>query len=103
MSVTRDDVARIAALARLGLDDDRLDAAVADLNTILRHMDVLSRVDTEGVGELAVGMAGSMPLRVDQGPPLPLARVPGSFAPLLRDGLFLVPRLTTHEDRGDES
>jgi aspartyl-tRNA(Asn)/glutamyl-tRNA(Gln) amidotransferase subunit C len=44
-----------------------------------------------------------MPLRVDAGPPYPLARPPGSFAPSMRDGFFLVPRLASHEDVGDDA
>lgn len=98
MSVSLDDVRHIAALARLGLSDERAHALVAELNTILRHMDVLSSVDTSGVEEVGgIGAAG-MPLRPDVGPPLPLVRERESFAPRMRDGFFLVPRLSTHED-----
>ncbi len=98
MSVTLDDVRHIAALARLGLTEERARALVAELNTILRHMDVLSSVDTSGLeGVAGVGAAG-MPLRPDEGPPIPLARDRESFAPRMRDGFFLVPRLSTHED-----
>ncbi len=43
-----------------------------------------------------------MPLRADAGPPEPLARPPEAFAPSVRDGLLLVPRLATHET-GEES
>ena len=46
---TIDDVRHIAALARLGLTDDRAASLLGELNTILAHMDVLSQVDTEGV------------------------------------------------------
>ena len=98
MSVTIDDVRHIAALARLGLSDDRAQALVAELNTILQHMDVLQKVDTSGLPEVAgIGAAG-LPLRPDEGPALPLARDRSEFAPKMRDGFFLVPRLSTHED-----
>ena len=49
MSVTLDDVRHIAALARLGLTDERAQSLVAELNTILEHMDELAKVDTAGV------------------------------------------------------
>jgi aspartyl-tRNA(Asn)/glutamyl-tRNA(Gln) amidotransferase subunit C len=39
-----------------------------------------------------------LPLRPDVGPPIPLARERDAFAPSMRDGFFLVPRLSTHED-----
>jgi aspartyl-tRNA(Asn)/glutamyl-tRNA(Gln) amidotransferase subunit C len=98
VAVTLDDVRHIAALARLGLTDARAQSLVAELNTILEHMDVLSKVDTQGVEPVAgIGAAG-LPLRPDVGPPIPLAHERETFAPSMRDGLFLVPRLSTHED-----
>ncbi len=98
MAVTREDVAHMAALARLALDETRVPALVTQLNGILAHMDVLQQADTSSA--LLVGGVGDagMPLRADQGPPFPLARARESFAPATRDGLFLVPRLATHED-----
>jgi aspartyl-tRNA(Asn)/glutamyl-tRNA(Gln) amidotransferase subunit C len=97
VAVTLDDVRHIASLARLGLTDDRAAALVAELNTILAHMDVLSKVDTSRLDEVDVGPIG-LPLRDDVGPPLPLERSRDAFAPAMRDGFFLVPRLSTHED-----
>ena len=97
MAVTIDDVRHIASLARLGLSAARAAAIVNELNTILGHMDELSKVGTAGVQE-AVGVgAEGLPVRGDSGPPFPLARSHDAFAPSLRDGFFLVPRLATHE------
>ena len=98
MAVTLDDVRHIAALARLGLTDGRARALVAELNTILAHMDVLSKVDTAGIEPVAGIGASGTPLRPDTGPPIPLARAVAEFAPRTSDGFFLVPRLSTHED-----
>ena len=101
MAVTEQDVRHIAALARLGLDEGRVGALVGELNTILAHMEVLSKVDTEGV-DLAIGVgSGGTPLREDVGPPIQMAVRHEGFAPATRDGFFLVPRLSTHEDLGD--
>src|SRR5918912_916426 len=98
MAVNRDDVMHIAALARLAIDEKRVPELVAQLNTILEHMGVLGQVNTEGVMATAgVGDAG-LPLRPDRGPQLPLANAREAFAPEMRDGFFLVPRLATHED-----
>jgi aspartyl-tRNA(Asn)/glutamyl-tRNA(Gln) amidotransferase subunit C len=99
-AVTVEDVRHVAALARLGLTDEHAREIVRDLNTILAHMDVLGRVDTKGVDEAsAVGAsAGGMRLREDTGPPIPLAEPPEAFAPEMRAGFFIVPRLATHED-----
>ena len=100
MAVTLEDVRHIAALARLGVDDRGARELVAELNGILAHMDTLQKVDTATVPEAeGVGAAGTW-LRADAGPPIPLARSPEGFAPLVRDGFFLVPRLSTHDEAG---
>ncbi len=97
MAVTTDDVRHIAALARLGLTDARSGELAVEMNTILGHMDQLSRVDTEGVQEaIGVGATG-LPVRPDAGGPIPLLKSIDAFAPSLRDGFILVPRLSTHE------
>jgi len=100
MAVTIDDVRHIASLARLGVSDDRARPLVAELNTILDHMAVLSRVDTAGVEPLSTVLGGteSATPRGDSGPSVALERAIGEFAPSERDGFFLVPRLSTHED-----
>jgi aspartyl-tRNA(Asn)/glutamyl-tRNA(Gln) amidotransferase subunit C len=103
MAVSLDDVRHIAALARLGLTEERAASLVTELNAILAHMDVLSKVDTSDV-EPVVGVgSAAAPLRPDDGPQIPLARDRESFAPRTADGFFLVPRLSTHEDAGDAS
>jgi aspartyl-tRNA(Asn)/glutamyl-tRNA(Gln) amidotransferase subunit C len=100
MAVTPDDVRHVASLARLGLTPDAVQAYVAELNTILEHMDVLSRVDTQGIEPVAgVGAAGA-PLRPDEAKPIALEHPIASFAPSARDGFFLVPRLSSHEEPG---
>jgi len=97
MAVTEQDVRHVAALARLGLPPERVRSLVAELNGILEHMEVLSKVDTTGAVAVAGIAAGGMPLREESGPQLPLARSRESFAPAVRDGFLIVPRLATHD------
>lgn len=97
MSVTRGDVLHIAQLARLGIDAERADALTRELSAILAHMEVLSQVDTAGVAPTAVVATGT-PLRSDVGAPAEMSGTLESFAPAMRDGFFIVPRLATHED-----
>lgn len=98
MAVTEEDVRHMAALARVGVESDRIPQLVVELNGILAHMDELSQVNVERAEAVAGVGSGGMPLRPDEGPPLPLDRPLDTFAPDLRDGFFLVPRLDTHED-----
>ena len=101
MAVTLSDVQHIARLARIGLEPERAVALVAELNTILGHMDALAKVDTDGVQEaIGVGARG-LPVRPDGAAPVPLAMPLNSFAPEMRDGFLLVPRLSTHEAAGE--
>jgi aspartyl-tRNA(Asn)/glutamyl-tRNA(Gln) amidotransferase subunit C len=98
MAVTFDDVRHIAALARLGVSDDRLPVLAKELSGILAHMDVLQSVPLD---PSAATEAAGMPLRDDGGTQYPLYHTRQSFAPAMRDGFFLVPRLATHEDEGE--
>jgi aspartyl-tRNA(Asn)/glutamyl-tRNA(Gln) amidotransferase subunit C len=99
VTISLDEVRHIAALARLGISDERAQLAAQELSSILSHMRVLSRVDDERATATGGDTATGMTLRPDAGPPIPLLRAPAFFAPDVRDGFFLVPRLATHEDR----
>lgn len=108
MAVTPDNVRHVAALARLGIPEAQLAAFVDQLNGILAHVDVLQRVDTTGVTGAAVSGARvegeqGMPLREDVVAPVTLQSPPVQWAPKMAEGFFLVPRLATHEDAGEES
>lgn len=101
--VTPDDVRHVAALARLAIDDERMPGLVRELNTILGHMEVLSRVDTGKHTATNGPVDAAQPLREDGGLPLPLARPREAFAPATRDGFLIVPRLATHETLGEDT
>ena len=97
MAVSEQDVRHVADLARLGLDGARVTRLATELNGILAHMDVLNAVSTEGVDAVIGVGTGGMPLREDVGPQYPLERDRDAFAPEMRDGFLVVPRLSTHE------
>ena len=104
MAVSDKDVLHVASLARLALDPGRLPALVSELNGILGHMDVLDRVETNRETWDAKGTGSETQMRSDTGgTPIPLAIPRESFAPEMRDGFLLVPRLATHEDQGDRA
>jgi aspartyl-tRNA(Asn)/glutamyl-tRNA(Gln) amidotransferase subunit C len=97
LAVTLEDVRHVATLARIGLSEARAASLVGELNTILGHMEVLSKVDTSRL-EPVVGVgAEGLPLQADHGPSVALTRELKEFGPSVRDGFLLVPRLATHE------
>ncbi len=105
MAVTPDDVRHVAGLARLALPEDRLARYVDELNGILAHMEALQAIPTADVraeGNASARPGIAMRTRIDELGAVRLEREPSSFAPAMRDGFFLVPRLATHEE-GDES
>lgn len=99
MSVSESDVRHIAALARLGMSDERVPTLVGELNRILGHMDVLQAVDLSKYQSTS-GNAPGMPLRPDNSLPTALERAREDFAPSMRDGFFLVPKLESHGSAG---
>jgi aspartyl/glutamyl-tRNA(Asn/Gln) amidotransferase C subunit len=103
MAVTHDDVRHVATLARLQVDDDRLEHLVAELNGILKHMDALGEVDTREIEQGEFAPSVSTPVRSDASGPLRMYSPLASFAPAVRDGFILVHRLASHEDSEDRA
>jgi aspartyl-tRNA(Asn)/glutamyl-tRNA(Gln) amidotransferase subunit C len=104
MAVSDSDVLHVAALARLAIEPERLPSLVAELNGILAHMEVLERVETGREMWDAAEARSDTPVRSDTaGDSVPLDVPREVFAPSMRDGFFLVPRLATHEDQGEQT
>lgn len=49
MSVSKDDVAHLAALSSISLSDDQLTALTVDLENIIGYIEQLQELDTNGV------------------------------------------------------
>jgi aspartyl-tRNA(Asn)/glutamyl-tRNA(Gln) amidotransferase subunit C len=96
MAVTESDVRKIASLARLRVPDEQLPSLVDQLNGILGHMDVLTRVDTTTVTPTAGVGADGMPLRDDVVAPVTMQSTAEAMTAETRDGFTLVPRLSSH-------
>lgn len=98
MTLSRQDVERIAQLAALHLDEAQLPQLAGQIARIIEYVSQLEAVDTGP--DAATWLAKSPPqrLRADQVVPPDLARDLESFAPAFREGLFVVPRLSAMED-----
>jgi aspartyl-tRNA(Asn)/glutamyl-tRNA(Gln) amidotransferase subunit C len=91
--ISRDEVRRVAELARLSLDDAEAGALAAQLDTILGYADLVRSVDTEGVTPTAHPLPVRMALREDRAePPLPPEEAVAN-APEHEGSAFVVPRV----------
>ena len=97
MSLTLDDVARIAGLARLELSAAESAEMQAQLNEFFSIVEQMSAVDTSGVEPLhtplsAIGEVG-LRLRADAVTEADARDRNMANAPLAEEGLFLVPKV----------
>jgi len=99
VSVTREDIEKIAALAELGVDDSAATELQRQLSRILDYVAQLSEVTDDATSAVDERAAR---LRRDVVDPDPLSRTPQEIAPAFTDGLFTVPRLG-ELDRGEDA
>lgn len=92
MTIKRTDVERVAALARLELDDDELEALAADCRSILEFFESIREVDVEGAA-LSGASEPPAPTRDDKVDADRLERPPAEMAPDWCEGYFVLPRL----------
>jgi aspartyl-tRNA(Asn)/glutamyl-tRNA(Gln) amidotransferase subunit C len=90
---TQADVARVARLARLALDDDGLVAARADLTAILGHVAMLTTLDVEGVEPMARPHHQVNRLAEDEPGPALDRRVLLDLAPAVEGDYIAVPKV----------
>ncbi len=92
-SLTREDVAKVAALARLRLSDEELDLYTEQLSKVLQHADDMQQLDLTGVAPTAHPFGLINVVREDVvRPSLSQADVLAA-APDAEDGRFAVPRI----------
>ena len=93
MPITPEDVNSIAHLARLGVDQDKLDDYAAELSNMLNLVDQLNAVDTTGVEPMAHPGHAKAWLREDSVTESDQREALQAPAPLVEQGLFLVPKV----------
>ena len=101
MSATlREDVERVAALARIALDEDELSRMARELESVLGYVASLARVDTRDVPPTAHAVPLATPLRDDvPEPPLDPALAIAN-APESDGSSFVVPKVIEAEEEG---
>lgn len=66
MKLSREEVARVAKLARLDLPDDKVELFAGQLHDILTYMDKLNEIDTSEVDPMYSPVEHSTVLRKDE-------------------------------------
>jgi aspartyl-tRNA(Asn)/glutamyl-tRNA(Gln) amidotransferase subunit C len=97
MSLTANDVSRIAHLARLELHPSESEALLGQLNGFFKIVEQMSAVDTAGVEPLYTPLSAvqqvALRLREDRVTETNQRELNQRSAPAVEDGLFLVPKV----------
>ncbi len=93
MSISSDEVRKVAHLARLDVTGEQLDAYASELSTILTLVAELDRADTVSVPPLAHPIEASQRLRADEVTEMDQRRRFQAIAPAVQDGLYRVPKV----------
>ncbi len=93
MTLTADDVKKIAYLARLGIDQQDVESYTKDLSGMLELMTQMGETNTDGVLPMAHPMDQSQRLRVDEVTEQDNRNNFQAIAPQIEEGLYLVPKV----------
>ena len=97
MEITKQEVEKVAKLARLQLTDIEKAAFAKQLSQILTHVDTLKQYDTIGVEPTATVPGQANVFRPDMARPSLSVECVVANAPESADGFFVVPKII--EDR----
>jgi aspartyl-tRNA(Asn)/glutamyl-tRNA(Gln) amidotransferase subunit C len=93
VSLTADDVKKIAHLARLGIAEQDVDSYAKDLSGMLDLMTQMGDLDTQGVLPMAHPLDQMQRLRADVVTETDQRQLFQSIAPQTEAGLYLVPKV----------
>ncbi|AHI29093.1 MULTISPECIES: Asp-tRNA(Asn)/Glu-tRNA(Gln) amidotransferase subunit GatC [Marinobacter] len=93
MTISREDIEKVAVLARIRVDDEQVSALENDLGNILDLVDQLSAADTDAVEPLAHPLDAVQRLRPDEVTETNQREAFQAIAPATENGLYLVPRV----------
>ncbi|PLX95941.1 MAG: Asp-tRNA(Asn)/Glu-tRNA(Gln) amidotransferase GatCAB subunit C [Desulfuromonas sp.] len=93
MKITRDEVAHVARLARLALDEAQIEALTGEMDSILGYVEKLNELDTEGLVPTAHAVPMENAFRDDVVRESIGVEKALSNAPVSRTGCFAVPKV----------
>lgn len=92
-SLQKEDIEKIAHLARLGIDEADVPDYAHELTNILGLVEQMSAVDTDGVAPMAHPLDAHQRLREDEVTEQDQRELLQANAPQVDAGLFLVPQV----------
>ncbi|SFR42594.1 aspartyl/glutamyl-tRNA(Asn/Gln) amidotransferase subunit C [Marinobacter gudaonensis] len=93
MTISREDIEKVAVLARIRVDEEQVSALEKDLGNILDLVDQLAAADTESVEPMAHPLNAVQRLRADEVTETDQRESFQAIAPATENGLYLVPRV----------
>jgi aspartyl-tRNA(Asn)/glutamyl-tRNA(Gln) amidotransferase subunit C len=93
MSLQKQDVEKIAHLARLAIDDAQAEEYARSLSNILKLVETMSAVNTDHVQPMAHPQDMHQRLRADVVTEVDQRELFQAIAPQVEDGLYLVPKV----------
>ena len=93
MNIERQEIEKLATLARIAIDDSTFSEVSQRLSSVLDLVDQLQAVDTEGVEAMSHPMQATQRLREDEVTETNQREAFQAIAPETEDGLFLVPKV----------
>ncbi|MEW5755639.1 MAG: Asp-tRNA(Asn)/Glu-tRNA(Gln) amidotransferase subunit GatC [Pseudomonadota bacterium] len=93
MSLDKTDVEKIAHLARLAIDEGDVARYAQNLSSILALVEQMSAIDTTGIEPMAHPLDVAQRLRADEVTETDQREQFQRIAPLVEDGLYLVPKV----------
>lgn len=91
--MNRDDIQKLAKLARLHIADDQADEVVTNITNVLALVDQLAAADTDNVKPMAHPLDAVQVLRADEVTEPDVRDAMQAIAPATENGLFLVPKV----------
>ena len=98
--ITREEVEKVAALARLSLVDGAAERMTSELDQILEYAQALSQVDTTDIEPTAHAIPLPTPLREDRAAPPLDPELAVANAPEREGFAFVVPKVIEGDEEG---
>ena len=93
MKITKEEIVHVANLARLDLDEESISMFAVQIDNILQYVDMLNRVDTEGVSPTSHAIFLTNAFREDNVKEHLDRSKALANAPEKEDGNFVVPKV----------